>query len=378
MPGVITEPSVVDVRTYIEQIEDHLRRAAREQRKPPPQRVPPTRVPGFWQSFEGAAAALAIAHDIGYGSGAQRRGQEALASISEEVRRTGTLEWRDASGTYTAKVSDVRDMAREVIQQFLRFVGVNAPGEPTPAVAGAATGRPLSRIVGWLTSWRVGHHKLVHRPDAVAAQALAGAEAGAGAAIDGALLAAAEHLRYLSERRIPAIRDGLSLRIAALREDMVRGDHRLDVALNTVERTLTRELQQLAREIRTEWIPKVTELIETEAAIRAKADRALQRGLAEETDARIGTDTLTMAAIAPLAAWASSFGVHTTTKVKTMEPMLDQMLGPSLPWMGALLIPGAFGALVAKMIVDVAGAVPEVLISLEDQAARVLAVSYGD
>lgn len=365
------DPIEVAAKAGVDQIEAFLREFDRAQRQAPPETPPPIAgVPGFWQ-MASSAFALAYSADAG---------EIRLAEMSPEDRRQVVrtidrmVQQHDRYNVNQARAAF--QLVADAQRAWLRYVranySVDSPGEPNPSEILSEEIAQLRHSVAWDRAWGQGHHRLTHLPASVAVEGYASTEAVAAGAIGDTLVEVAQALRVIVDHRIPNLREQLDERIQRVREALHSTDVDLRHAIADLRGDVDARLDRLVRLITEEIVPDVEELISIEQAQRARADRQLQRGISEESDARTDADASILAKIAPIAAWMGSFGLQTTTKVNKLEPSFDQMLGPGFDVLSAILIPGALGALVLKLIERAGSATPEVFAGVESYAAKLL------
>jgi hypothetical protein len=232
--------------------------------------------------------------------------------------------------------------------------------------------RQVADAVARMATWQKAHHGVVHKRlvtaesrEGAAMVAVAASVTDLGRSVAGAFRAVVSHmLPELRGALVELIREERQLRRAAdvdLRDHL---QHRVEVVAERVG--------DVVRWLRTEALPEAQDLVRTEVEGRKAQDRALASDLAAEAEAREGTDVELATALAPLVSWFPSFGLHTTTKVKTHEQLIDQLGRMDL---GLLLSLTAFPnlvELVVRILSQVGGQVPQIVAALESAADEAL------
>lgn len=243
---------------------------------------------------------------------------------------------------------------------------------PSPGAVNQAQGAQLANAVARVAVWQRAHHAQVHG-NLVEAQGRANAAAaalGLATATQGA--ATVDAIRAVVDVILPRAVSELTTTIRELRQAQQAANAELERALErTADRLVTR-IGDLTRWLVTTALPDLEEQIKAERAARKDADHELRRGIATEADVRADADLGLQTAVAPLVAWASSFGVHTTEKVRRLENPLDQLLNADWSLVLGFASFPALVALIGKLLPHVAGATPAVLGSLEGAASRAL------
>lgn len=257
---------------------------------------------------------------------------------------------------------------------YAKVYGVEVPELtiPTPSVLQRASGPTLADGVARLAVWQRAHHGTVHRSLAVAE----GQEAGAMVALSAATVTVARELHHALQvvirHALPELRRELVTLIRLERELRRETDRQIRAELRTEIRRVTERIGDVVRWLQTEALPALRDDIRAERDARRAADTEVRRRLREEVQTRESTDASLATQLAPLVAWASGFGVHTTRKVQKAEQPLDRLL--NMDFSQLLLFAGFPGlvALVTKLLPAVAEATPEVLRALEGAAVRAL------
>jgi hypothetical protein len=321
----------------------------------------PTRPEGAAQSdidvYRGVAHALDTAitylntHDL---TGPALRGQiEAIRMLTADVRQ-------------------LRDHFAHIASQQGSSSSPGPDVMPSPQAVSRADLERLRSATARIAVWQRTHHRDVHQELAIAqARANAGAVAIGAAGVTQAT-ATVTAIRYILEHAIPDAVHELTTLVRAERDLRRDADQEIRTRFAAAVDDVTKRIGDLVRWLRTEALPDLEEQIKAERAARKDADQQLHRGIATETDARAGTDAELLAMVAPLLQWASSFGTHTTEKVKRHEDQIDAL--DRFDWSMLLAFTGfpALTALVTKLLPKVAEASPEVLTGLEGAAARLL------
>lgn len=282
-----------------------------------------------------------------------------------------------AGGMY-APVGELRQVLRRV-EALARRIRAVAPESaagpdlmPSPGGVAASSGATLATAVARLAVWQRQHHREVHAGLAVAEGREGAATVGTMAATAGALTETVRAVRIIVDNLLPeAVRD-LTLTIRQLR-----------VAQQAANAEQTRELTQTARELaqrigdvvhwlKTEALPDLEEQIRAEKSARQQAMAAVNRALATETETRTDADLSLATQLAPLAAWAAGFGLHTTDKVRRAETPIDRMMTADLSALLALTSFPGLVALTSRILPEVIGSTPRILGSLDDMARTAL------
>lgn len=243
---------------------------------------------------------------------------------------------------------------------------------PSPSVVQRATGTVLADAVARVALWQRAHHGRIHVPLTVAESTESAALHPFAAAVAGLGATVADAFRVVVGHMLPELRHQLVDLVRQERQARRAGDLELRADLRERAQHLAQRIGDVVTWLRTEALPEVRQLIRTEAELRKAQDRALASDLAAEAQARESSDLDLATQVAPLAAWFGSFGLHTTTKVKTHEQLIDQLGRMDL---GLLLSLAAFPnlvELVTRILVDVGGHVPGIVGALEDAASEAL------
>lgn len=243
---------------------------------------------------------------------------------------------------------------------------------PAPSVVQRATGTALADAMARVALWQRAHHGRIHVPLTVAESEESAALHPFAAAVAGLGVTVADALRAVVGHMLPELRAQLVDLVAEERQARRAGDVELRADLRERAQALAQRIGDVVTWLRTEALPEVRQQVRTEAELRKAQDRALASDLALEADVREGTDLELAGRLAPLAAWFGSFGLHTTTKVKTHEQLIDQLGRMDL---GLLLSLAAFPnlvELVVRILTDVGGKIPGIVASLEDAASEAL------
>ncbi len=248
-------------------------------------------------------------------------------------------------------------------QSYLRSIGVD-PGTigdssvvPSPNAIQAARDARLAEATARIAVWQKAHHGRVHVP-------LTQAESEESAAVHPFTQAAVD----LSTATVSGFKAVVGHLLPELRRqvvELVRTETQLrrlaDVEIRTDFRLRVQELAQrvgdVVRWLRTEALPDLEEQIKAERAARKETDHKLTVGLATTTNTLEGELTELATAVAPLTAWMGGFGLHTTTKVRNNEGLIDQL--GSGDW-GQLLALSSFPGLAALTVDILARTVPHV------------------
>lgn len=239
---------------------------------------------------------------------------------------------------------------------------------PSPSTVQQAQGQALANAVARLTVWEKAHHGKVHVPltvaetsEAAATHAFAQAAVDLGAATASGFKAVVGHLLpELRRQVVTLVRTEAQLR--RLADTELRDD------LRTRTQVLAQRIGDVVRWLRTEALPDLAEQVKAERAARQEAQHKLTVGLATTTNTLTGELEQLALQVAPLAAWAGSFGVHTTEKVKRHEEAIDRLGGMDLGQLLALTSFPGLAALTVEILARTVPHVPDVIGGLERAA----------
>lgn len=265
------------------------------------------------------------------------------------------------------------------LTEVRRVLGEIRRALPEPKVIGPSPQRLLTarmddlrESTAALEFWRRQHTSQVHRPIRVQWERYAESAVAQAVAARTALAALGGAVHTIVEARLPDLARRLRRTVAAEAQARRAGDTVLQTRLSRAARTLRAMIAETRAWVATEVVPELHRAVETEGALRLRADRTLQRGLATEAETRTEVDLQLQAKLAPIAAWMGSIGLHTTTKVHRMEPTMDRLLSTRGDWARHLLLPPAFAAVAVSILRRVAPAIPEALVGLERAALAYL------
>lgn len=243
---------------------------------------------------------------------------------------------------------------------------------PSPSTVQQTTGPALSTQVARMAVWARAHHGKVHVPLARAEAQESAALHPFAAAVADLGTSTAQGFRAVVNHLLPEVRQELLQLVREERQLRRDADSELREDLVARTRALAQRVGDVVRWLRTEALPDLAEQVKAERAARKDADHDLRVGLATTTKTLEGELTDLATQVAPLAAWAGSFGVHTTTKVKTYEGAIDRLGNMDLGQLLALTAFPGLAALVVKILLDVGGKVPGVIAGLEESAVKAL------
>lgn len=327
-----------------------------------------SQVPGFARALSGALA-LAYSAEI-EADFARTAGRELLLVMSAQADELTDPIVQAA----LRELGQARVALARVIGNAARFLADVVERMQHPERILEAQLADLAYSVALIQSWRIGHREDIHLPLRGAMADQLGAATAVGQATADLGVETVRAIREVVDVRFPDLRDDMRARVQRVADNLRETREQLDADLAQVARVAARELAEVVRWLRREVIPGLEHDLVVEVEARTAGDRALQRGLAAEAEVRTDTDAALMAQLAPLVAWASAFGVQTTTKVNKMEPTFDQLLGAGPDWLGVLALPPNLLALVTTITSRVAGSVPSTLVGIEQGAARALGV----
>ncbi len=249
-------------------------------------------------------------------------------------------------------------------------------GLPSPTTVLTQTGAALADTVARLTTWQQAHHRQVHQRLVQAEGSEAGTAAALGAAAVQLARSTADAFRVVRQVWLPEVRGEL-LRLVRTETQLRRAsDQDIRADLGVRIEVQVQRVGDLVRWLKTEALPSLREDVRAERDARRAADIELRRRLAEEADAREGTDADLLTQLAPLVAWASAFGIHTTEKVKKNEELIDQLGRIDLSQLLALTAFPSLAALVARLLVGSGKAIPGVVGAMEDAAGKALGAVF--